>query len=154
MFQTTLSSTAILNTSQKKEKEKKKKEFVLTNCKLCPLEFWVVTIAKIFNTQYLMQIFLSYALNAMLLSEVNLGPDPASIDVKGSRAASFVMSVSYTGLAAHPVFFSVYRKASEINVLTWYVVNCIDLAAHSASSQCTIKTIGISITLSVQTMPQ
>ena len=71
----------------------------------------MVTIAKIFNTQYLMQMFffLSYALNTMLLSEVNLGPDPASVNVKGSRAASFVMSVSYTGLAAHPVFFSVYR---------------------------------------------
>lgn len=53
--------------------------------------------------------FLSYAINAMLLSEVNLGSDPASISVKGSRIASFVMSVSYTGLAACPVFFSVSR---------------------------------------------
>lgn len=45
----------------------------------------------------------------MLLSEVNLGLDPAPVKVEGSRIASFVMSVSYTGLAARPVFFSVYR---------------------------------------------
>lgn len=55
------------------------------------------------------RFFLSYPIIAMLLSEVNLGPDPAPGKVEGSRIASFVMSVSYTGLAAHPVFFSVYR---------------------------------------------
>lgn len=42
----------------------------------------------------------------MLLSEVNFGPDPAFVN---GDPASFVMSVSYTGLAASPVFFSVYR---------------------------------------------
>lgn len=76
----------------------------------------------------------------MLLSEVDLGLGPASVKVKGSRIASFVMSVSYTGLAAHPVFFSVYRKASEINVLSRYVVNRVGLAARPASSQCTVTT--------------
>ena len=55
------------------------------------------------------RFFLSYPIIAMLLSEVNLGPDPASVKVEGSRIASFIMSVSYTGLAVHPVFFSVYR---------------------------------------------
>lgn len=103
MFQTTLSSTAILNTSQTKG--------------VCPHQMQTVSSGvldgklrqKCFNTQYLIQIFLSYPVIAMLLSEVDLGPYPASVKVRGSRIASFVMSVSYTGLAAHPVFFSVYR---------------------------------------------
>lgn len=103
MFQTTLSSTAILNTSQTKG--------------VCPHQMQTVSSGvldgklwqKCFNTQYLMQIFLSYPVIAMLLPEVDLGPYPASVKVRGSRIASFVMSVSYTGLAAHPVFFSVCR---------------------------------------------
>lgn len=75
-------------------------------------------MAKMLNTQYLIQIylFLSYPIITMLLSEVNLGPDPASVKLEGSRVASSTTSVSYTGLAAHPVFFS-----SETNPLLWRV---------------------------------